>query len=75
MPDETILLGEFELIGKNKQGDLYELVFLRTDTPKSVLDTIRFDRGPRSAVLIKGKALANKVDDGEKFRIILERIE
>jgi hypothetical protein len=72
-PSPSIVLGEFELIGKNRSEDLIELVF-RPSFPISGLAPMRFDKGGRSSITINDKKLAKTLNDEDRFRIVLERI-
>lgn len=71
---DRIVLGEYELVGKNRHGDFHELVLKPPDW-ETGLGTMRFDKGAKSSILIKDKVLAKTIHDGDVFRIILERVE
>ncbi|HUD64671.1 MAG TPA: hypothetical protein VMQ17_08840 [Candidatus Sulfotelmatobacter sp.] len=80
MPEKVsrIVLEEYELIGKNRSAtddDYYELVFKFVHLKPSRIATFRFDKGPRTSILTHNKANAKSVHDGDKFRIVLERVE
>lgn len=78
MSEEKIVLGEYELVGKNRgagKSDLTELVFEPLEFKAVPLEALRFDKGPRSSIVIKDRKLAKSLHDEEKFRIVLERVE
>ncbi len=53
-----IILGEFELVGKHYSGEFVELIF----------------RPSFQTIMIRDRKVAKKIQDEEKFRIVLERI-
>lgn len=75
MADDKVVLGEYELIGKNRSGEFVELVFKRHGFETSPLDTMRFDHGSRTSIIIRDRKLAKGLHDEEKFRIVLEKVE
>jgi hypothetical protein len=74
MSEEKIVLGEYELIGKNRSGETVELVFKPCDFTSSPLEAMRFARGERSSIVIRDRTLAKRFSDDERFRIVLERV-
>jgi len=76
MPEEkhtTIVLGEFELIGKQIRGDLIELTF-KPSFVAGPLEAMLFSKQGHSQITIRDRKLAKTMQDEEKFRIVLERI-
>jgi hypothetical protein len=69
-----IRLGDYELVGKNRNGELVELVFKPMRFSASALEALRFDHGERSAVVIKDRKLAKTLHDDEQFEILLRRL-
>ena len=76
MPNEqhaTIVLGEFELIGKLTVGDLVELIF-KPSFVAGPLEPMLFSKQGQSTIMIRDRKLAKNVHNEDKFRIVLERI-
>jgi len=77
MPDENerwIVLGEFELVGKHRSGEFVELVFRPSFQP-GPLEAMFFHKQGHSTIMIRDLKVAKKIQDEDKFRIVLERIQ
>jgi hypothetical protein len=76
MPEEkqaTIVLGEFELVGKITVGDLTELIF-KPSFVAGPLDPMLFSKQGNSTITIRDRKMAKSIHNEDKFRIVLERI-
>ncbi len=68
-----IILGEFELVGKHYSGEFVELIF-RPSFQMGPLEAMFFHKQGHSTIMIRDRKVAKKIQDEEKFRIVLERI-
>jgi len=76
MSDEKepgIVLGEFELVGKHRSGEFVELVFRPSFQP-GPLGVMFFHKQGHSTIMIRDLKIAKKIQDEDRFRIVLERI-
>jgi hypothetical protein len=76
MPEEkqaTIVLGEFELVGKITVGDLTELIF-KPSFVAGPLDPMLFSKQGNSTITIRDRKMAKSIHNEDRFRIVLERI-
>ena len=68
-----IILGEFQLVGKHYSGEFVELIF-RPSFQMGPLEAMFFHKQGHSTIMIRDLKVAKKIQDEDKFRIVLERI-
>lgn len=71
----ALLLGTYELTGKQRAGKFIELRFSSVDGSMTGLERMSFERAGVTTIVISDKTVSSQLKDEEIYRIWMEKVE